>query len=614
MAVRMENAAPRKLNYKVMGTNGQRPTYAGANNGSAGNGGAGGVGVGPTGGHGLKGGAGGGPRGGNPVQYRPSGTAAWGTVPPHATTQAYPTYPRYPNAVSAAAAAAAQMPGNAQQLPPTATPYTPYSQHASPPGLLSTNYCWPNSAMMSNGQMMSWKRQRPGGFLRSGNGFYAPNENTPMPPHARRLLDCKSNKNFGMNSLDTREGIPTNKFNKTGQRTGVALYGGQRVPTASSPANTNSSSSSATGSQSGTMSTSLSNNAMQGQQTEQLSKTNLYIRGLNQNTTDKDLVNMCAQYGTITSTKAILDKNTNKCKGYGFVDFESPLAADTAVKALMAKGIQAQMAKVGIWLLRRLASQQEQDPTNLYIANLPLNFKENDVETLLAQYGQVISTRILRDPNGQSKGVGFARMESKEKCEQIIQMFNGKALQGAKDPLLVKFADGGNKKKTIYKTPIWREPGDNIALNYDASGVGQNGVATAHMLPAATLAQYGRHYGQVPGYSVPGGPWVTPYLVQTAPPHMQQVDMMPSADPSNAQYSIMPQLTTQMSTMHLGTASYIAASPHPYPYTTYPAPSIIHTMPMGDSEQTSNAASPDDSYQQYQTQQPKYDYAEGYIS
>ncbi|XP_033221937.1 protein alan shepard isoform X7 [Belonocnema kinseyi] len=541
MSVRMENvagvAAPRKLNYKMMGTNGPRPTYAGANNGNAGGGGAGGgagagagnVGVGPNAGgvgHGLKGGAGGGPRGGNPVQYRASNAAAWGAPTSHAAAAAaaaaaaYPPYTRYPSAAAAAAAAAAQMPVGAQQIPPAPNPYsaTTYAQHAS-----------------VNNQ-----------------------------------------------------------------------YGGQRVPTASSPANTNSSSSSATGSQSGTMSTNLSNNAMQGQQVEQLSKTNLYIRGLNQNTTDKDLVNMCSQYGTITSTKAILDKNTNKCKGYGFVDFETPSAAEGAVKALVSKGIQAQMAKI---------EQQEQDPTNLYIANLPLNFKENDVEGLLAQYGQVISTRILRDTSGQSKGVGFARMESKEKCEQIIQMFNGKALQGGKDPLLVKFADGGNKKKSLYKSTIWRETGDNMTLNYDASGVGQNGVATTHMLPAAALAQYSRHYGQaVPGYNVPGAPWVTPYLVQTGPPHMQQVDMMPSADPSNPQYSMIPQLTTQMSTLHLGTGSYIAASPHPYPYTTYPAPSIIHTMPLGDSEQTSNAASPDDSYQQYQAQQPKFDYAEGYIS
>lgn len=55
-------------------------------------------------------------------------------------------------------------------------------------------------------------------------------------------------------------------------------------------------------------------------------------------------------------------------------------------------------------------------------------------------------------------------MESKEKCEQIIQMFNGKALQGAKDPLLVKFADGGNKKKSLYKSTIWRETGEVIYL------------------------------------------------------------------------------------------------------------------------------------------------------
>lgn len=32
--------------------------------------------------------------------------------------------------------------------------------------------------------------------------------------------------------------------------------------------------------------------------------------------------------------------------GYGFVDFESPVAAEAAVKALANQGVQAQMAKV----------------------------------------------------------------------------------------------------------------------------------------------------------------------------------------------------------------------------------------------------------------------------
>ncbi|XP_016109862.1 RNA-binding motif, single-stranded-interacting protein 3-like [Sinocyclocheilus grahami] len=78
---------------------------------------------------------------------------------------------------------------------------------------------------------------------------------------------------------------------------------------------------------------------------DQLSKTNLYIRGLHPGTTDQDLAKLCQPYGKIVSTKAILDKTTNKCKGYGFVDFDSPASAQKAVTALKTSGVQAQMAK-----------------------------------------------------------------------------------------------------------------------------------------------------------------------------------------------------------------------------------------------------------------------------
>nr|CDJ95423.1 RNA recognition motif domain containing protein [Haemonchus contortus] len=171
-----------------------------------------------------------------------------------------------------------------------------------------------------------------------------------------------------------------------------------------------------------------------------LSSTNLYIRGLSPSTTDEDLRKMCAQYGTITSTKAIMDKALNQCKGYGFVDFESREAASRAVEMLTKSGIQAQMAKQ--------LQQQEQDPTNLYIANLPSNFNEQMLESALSPYGMVISTRILRNADGNSRGVGFARMDSKEKCEEIIAALNGKLIEGmdpSATPLLVKQADTGRK-------------------------------------------------------------------------------------------------------------------------------------------------------------------------
>jgi hypothetical protein len=61
------------------------------------------------------------------------------------------------------------------------------------------------------------------------------------------------------------------------------------------------------------------------------------------------------------------------------------------------------------------------------------------------------------------------RMESKEKCEQIIQMFNGTPLQGSKEPLLVKFADGGIKKRNIYKSQdqrMWKDGGEVSCITW----------------------------------------------------------------------------------------------------------------------------------------------------
>uniref|UniRef100_A0A3B3BMR6 RNA binding motif single stranded interacting protein 3 n=1 Tax=Oryzias melastigma TaxID=30732 RepID=A0A3B3BMR6_ORYME len=230
---------------------------------------------------------------------------------------------------------------------------------------------------------------------------------------------------------------------------------------------------------------------------EQLSKTNLYIRGLPPGTTDQDLIKLCQPYGKIVSTKAILDKNTNQCKGYGFVDFDSPAAAQKAVSSLKATGVQAQMAK-----------QQEQDPTNLYISNLPVSMDEQELENMLKPLGHVISTRILRDANGVSRGVGFARMESTEKCEVVIQHFNGKYLKtppgipAPTEPLLCKFADGGQKKRQSQsKYPQngrpWHRDGETgMALTYDPAAM-QNGfysspysLATNRMIAQTSITPF----------------------------------------------------------------------------------------------------------------------------
>ncbi|XP_015903619.1 RNA-binding motif, single-stranded-interacting protein 2 isoform X3 [Parasteatoda tepidariorum] len=322
-------------------------------------------------------------------------------------------------------------------------------------------------------------------------------------------------------------------------------------------------------------------------QSEQLSKTNLYIRGLTQNTTDKDLFNLCMNYGPIISTKAILDKQTNKCKGYGFVDFESPVAAEAAVKALANQGVQAQMAKVCY------TRQQEQDPTNLYIANLPPFMAETELEEILSPYGTVISTRILRDSGMNSRGVGFARMDTREMCEVIISRFNGKLLAGSKDPLLVKFADGGNKKRNQFKSQeqrLWPERAEGVQL-YDQSGINQNGITSQLVSP---ISGYQRSYSTpVSPYQLqPSTTWVHPhqYIVQ-----QPLTPMIPSSiDPIHYGALVGP-MTAQLSQMQIsGTSFMTGAHPaytgNPSAQALYPQPAhLIQSVPLTEDQMAAAA-------------------------
>ncbi|XP_077978326.1 RNA-binding motif, single-stranded-interacting protein 1-like [Glandiceps talaboti] len=363
---------------------------------------------------------------------------------------------------------------------------------------------------------------------------------------------------------------------------------------------------------------------------EQLSKTNLYIRRLPPTTTDQDLYNMCLPYGKIVSVKAILDKTTNKCKGYGFVDFDSPQSAQKAVVALQQQGIEAQMAK-----------QQEQDPTNLYLSNLPIHMDERDLETLLMPHGQVISTRILRDSQtNMSRGVGFARMESKEKCETVIAKFNGNYLPGQLDPVLCKFADGGVKKRNQYNKQQqemrqWQREGETAVALYDQNTMPQNGfsyhsnVASNRVVhPGLMTPPYSMPTTQVNSYPVhtaAGGWSVPPQYVMQQPMSPGTVMTSPVDHSMTMHTGLMPQITNQMSQLQLsGGSPYVqqnqyATMTHGYQQIVHPVPLEDHSGQQGAALQTAGSAAtggssaspaiPDDQQappQQQQQQQQQY--------
>ena len=55
--------------------------------------------------------------------------------------------------------------------------------------------------------------------------------------------------------------------------------------------------------------------------------TNVYVKNFGEDFTDELLMETFAAFGKIVSAKVMLDHNTGKGRGFGFVSFETPEAA-----------------------------------------------------------------------------------------------------------------------------------------------------------------------------------------------------------------------------------------------------------------------------------------------
>jgi hypothetical protein len=75
--------------------------------------------------------------------------------------------------------------------------------------------------------------------------------------------------------------------------------------------------------------------------------TNIYIRGLEPETTDDSLLQLVEPFGSLLSSKAILDLKTGVCKGYGFAMFETVQQAQKALNGLSKQGYMVTFAVAG---------------------------------------------------------------------------------------------------------------------------------------------------------------------------------------------------------------------------------------------------------------------------
>ncbi|KAJ0884285.1 hypothetical protein HanPSC8_Chr10g0431971 [Helianthus annuus] len=179
--------------------------------------------------------------------------------------------------------------------------------------------------------------------------------------------------------------------------------------------------------------------------------TNVFVKNLSESTTDDDLTKAFSEYGTITSAVVMKDAD-GKSKGFGFVNFEN---ADDAAKAV--EGLNGQKFDEKEWYVGKAQKKTDREQElkqkfeqnmkeavdksqglNLYIKNLDDTVSDETLRELFAPFGTITSCKVMRDPNGASKGSGFVSFSTSEEALKALSEMNSKMV--ASKPLYVALA------------------------------------------------------------------------------------------------------------------------------------------------------------------------------
>lgn len=85
---------------------------------------------------------------------------------------------------------------------------------------------------------------------------------------------------------------------------------------------------------------------------------NMYVANLGFHTSDDDLRKLFEPFGQVSSAKVIMDRETGKSRGFGFVEMDSQSEANEAMSKLNGKDVEGRAISVTV------ARERESRPSN----------------------------------------------------------------------------------------------------------------------------------------------------------------------------------------------------------------------------------------------------------
>ncbi len=74
----------------------------------------------------------------------------------------------------------------------------------------------------------------------------------------------------------------------------------------------------------------------------------IYVGNLPYAVNDADLEKMFSQFGSVTESKIITDRDTGRSKGFGFIEMPNQTEGDEAIKQLDGKEMEGRNIKVNV--------------------------------------------------------------------------------------------------------------------------------------------------------------------------------------------------------------------------------------------------------------------------
>ncbi|KAL3722357.1 hypothetical protein ACJRO7_034693 [Eucalyptus globulus] len=178
---------------------------------------------------------------------------------------------------------------------------------------------------------------------------------------------------------------------------------------------------------------------------------NVYVKNLSESTTEEELRTAFGEYGPITSVVVMRDPD-GKSKCFGFVNFENADDAARSVEALNGKKFDDKEWYVGkaqkksereVELKLRFEQSMKEaadklQGANLYIKNLDDSIDDEKLKELFSPFGNITSCKVMRDPNGISRGSGFVAFSTPEEAARALSEMLGKMV--VSKPLYVAHA------------------------------------------------------------------------------------------------------------------------------------------------------------------------------